>query len=1053
MKPAGGRTRHIAFSSFLVFMLALSAAILPATAQAEITTNVDGRVSVEFSPMVVGQTVKTYQTDAIVTNTSNSAILAPIRLIVSNIDKKNTTVSNADGVASNGASFVEIQLDDGVLEPGESSLPTSVEFVRQVGNAPTQPPGKGKGKNKKPGFPTFSFDHSVEGGSEVALSKPASVPFALKPGPGSTSVRFSVSAVTNSAGYGGTVVLHGPGLGNGFPMDDSDGDGNFTATQLVNTSGLMGGDCLAYSASTTIPGGEQVVSPIYNLCATNFPLAIGESNTDDLVVIANTPAVGDEILVSFEPGTQESQVQQLLQQLGGEVIGTLLPQGLYQIRLPAVQTPQQLQQLIGQANNFPGVTGANANHVGSYTSIPNDVEFPSQYGLRLVSADSLAGSPRYVWDANATGGGITVLVLDSGIEATHPDLSPLPENTAGDNSDTLGHGTEMAGIIAATTDNMMIGIAGMARAASLQSIKISADALVTELEMLNGLTTALPLAGPNAVVNASFSIFGLLVPTVNMCSAINDLILAGSVVVNSAGNDNNSTTGVWPGMCNDPALNGLLGGNVIADPNKPSFIVVAASDCSSSGDPCATDSRKPDSNFGAWVDIAAPGVSIRSSTIAAVDPLLYTDSNGTSAAAALTSGSAAILRSCGVASGSVFSTLDLGATVVVTADFNRINVYDSLATLNTLPTAVGLAGGAINENVDTSSGSVVGTLSTSDATVCDAHSYAVIGGADAGSFSIGGAGNDLVLTAGLLNFEAKSTYSVTVETTDFFGATASQAFNVNVNDLDELPSITGAVINIDENLPNGTNVGAPIIASDEDAGASLAYTIFSGNTGAAFSIDASGQISVANSGALDFETNPVFNLTIQVTDNGDVPPLSNTAAVTVNLNDLAEGGTTLIDFDTRQDGTPYTGLGESFPQNEYTGVIIQDSDPDVGSTFVNLIDPTNVGTAISGYYANIGAFAGTPQTLVTLTFTTAVTELSFDYATPSGNLAVEAFDASSTSLGVFNFVGGTVFVNQAGFNVLAGSASISGIGSITSVEIRPDLDQALIVDNLSFTAP
>ena len=354
-------------------------------------------------------------------------------------------------------------------------------------------------------------------------------------------------------------------------------------------------------------------------------------------------------------------------------------------------------------------------------------------------------------------------------------------------------------------------------------------------------------------------------------------------MVNSAGNTNTDIN-TWPGLCNDPALDPFHPDD-ISTVNKESFIVVAASDCSAGN--CAADAKKADSNFGSWIELAAPGVNIQSTTIASVDASLYTLSNGTSAAAAFTTAGAAILISCGVTPDQVLNSLDLGATVAVTGDFNRINLYDSLAALNSLPTGLGLSVSTVNEN--TSGNTTVGNLSTTDTTNCDSHSYSITGGADAANFSIGAGGSSLVINDGTLNFESKSSYAVTVQSTDFYGASTSQAFIVNVVDLDEAPSISPQLRNIDENSANGTNVGAPIVASDQDAGASLAFAITAGNTGGAFAINNAGQISVANSAALDFETTPVFNLTVEVTDNGDSPPLSTSAAVTVNLNDVVEG--------------------------------------------------------------------------------------------------------------------------------------------------------------------
>jgi hypothetical protein len=94
--------------------------------------------------------------------------------------------------------------------------------------------------------------------------------------------------------------------------------------------------------------------------------------------------------------------------------------------------------------------------------------------------------------------------------------------------------------------------------------------------------------------------------------------------------------------------------------------------------------------------------------------------------------------------------------------------------------------------------------------------------------------------------------------------------------------------NLNENSSNGTVVGT-VVASDP--GDVLTYSILSGNTGGAFAINSStGQITVANSAAVDFETNPTFSLTVQVKDQTN---LTDTAIVTVNLNNLQ--GTLSID--------------------------------------------------------------------------------------------------------------------------------------------------------------
>lgn len=157
-----------------------------------------------------------------------------------------------------------------------------------------------------------------------------------------------------------------------------------------------------------------------------------------------------------------------------------------------------------------------------------------------------------------------------------------------------------------------------------------------------------------------------------------------------------------------------------------------------------------------------------------------------------------------------------------------------------------------------------------------------------------------------------------------------------------------------------------------------------------------------------------------------------------------------INFDTDQSGTPYTGPSDSFVADEYTGVIINDSDPTAGSTFVNeTSDLNDEKTSVNGFYVNVGAFAGV-DTEVTLDFTSAVNRVDFVFANPTGYVSVEAFDGGGGSLGVFEFYGTESFINQAGFEVLAGGAGILGVGAIASMSIKPNSKEALILDNLVF---
>ncbi len=96
------------------------------------------------------------------------------------------------------------------------------------------------------------------------------------------------------------------------------------------------------------------------------------------------------------------------------------------------------------------------------------------------------------------------------------------------------------------------------------------------------------------------------------------------------------------------------------------------------------------------------------------------------------------------------------------------------------------------------------------------------------------------------------------------------------------PQFNAQTFNLNENSANNTTVGTAV-ASDADGG-SLNYAITAGNTSNAFAINATtGAIRVNNAAAIDFETNPVFSLTVDVTDDAGAVT---TKTITINLNDL-----------------------------------------------------------------------------------------------------------------------------------------------------------------------
>jgi hypothetical protein len=191
-----------------------------------------------------------------------------------------------------------------------------------------------------------------------------------------------------------------------------------------------------------------------------------------------------------------------------------------------------------------------------------------------------------------------------------------------------------------------------------------------------------------------------------------------------------------------------------------------------------------------------------------------------------------------------------------------------------------------------------------------------------------GTGSDLInsgITVGL-PFSGSSPDLGAFETT-VGGSTGNQS-----------PVISNQTFQLNENSTNGTTVGT-IIASDPDAGQSLTYSILSGNTSGAFAVNTStGQLSVANSSVLIYNTNPSFSLIVKVQDNGN-PALSSQATITINLLPAAGNNPPVIN-------------NQSFTVSKYAsngttvGTVIA-TDPNAGQSLTYAITAGNSYTAFS----------------------------------------------------------------------------------------------------------
>ena len=190
--------------------------------------------------------------------------------------------------------------------------------------------------------------------------------------------------------------------------------------------------------------------------------------------------------------------------------------------------------------------------------------------------------------------------------------------------------------------------------------------------------------------------------------------------------------------------------------------------------------------------------------------------------------------------------------------------------------------------------SAVGTLAGKVAASCaegQGFNYSIQSGNTGNAFSIDPiTGHLTVNNSSALDFETNPVFQllVKVTTTCAYGLYTEANVTVNLNNVNEAPVINPVSFGIRAFAPNGSFLGVAK-AVDPDAGQSVTYRIVSGNISNAFHINYhNGTMNVTNSAALNPSTNPVFYLTVRVTDNGS-PSLSSTAVIRVDVRNLKDG--------------------------------------------------------------------------------------------------------------------------------------------------------------------
>ncbi len=133
------------------------------------------------------------------------------------------------------------------------------------------------------------------------------------------------------------------------------------------------------------------------------------------------------------------------------------------------------------------------------------------------------------------------------------------------------------------------------------------------------------------------------------------------------------------------------------------------------------------------------------------------------------------------------------------------------------------------------------------------------------------------------------------------------------------PRLQTTNFSLADNAPNGSTVGT-VTASDSNAGATMSFAITGGNSAGAFAISSGGVITVADSTNLNYASNPVFNLTVVVTDSYG---LTDSNTVTINLTHVKAPSNIVLSNSSITEGlVAGTSVGQ-FANPDLPGVAVQ----------------------------------------------------------------------------------------------------------------------------------
>lgn len=362
---------------------------------------------------------------------------------------------------------------------------------------------------------------------------------------------------------------------------------------------------------------------------------------------------GQMLLVQFAEGTTPEMRDAEIAKMGGELVLWMHQINVAEIRLP-VQAGEVAESFSATANDMISYMESDVTVQGNATF--NDPDFGNaemSYGLAHVHAMD-------AWTVITGSQEIVIAVVDTGIKLDHPEfagrLVPGYDFVNHDEQadDDMGHGTHVAGVIAAALDNGQ-GIAGVCPNCRLMPVKVlNENNLGSWSQVAKGILFAVDNGA--RVINMSL---GAKIASKTLASAVQYALDKDVIVVASAGN-NGSDEPYYPA-----AMEGVIAVGATNEANN----------------------RWSRSNFGSYIDLVAPGALIYS-TFNDFNNMYhgYTYMSGTSMAAPFVSGVAGLLLSAdsNLTAQQVLDAMIIGAEDLGTAGRDTLYGYGRVSALGAL---------------------------------------------------------------------------------------------------------------------------------------------------------------------------------------------------------------------------------------------------------------------------------------------------------------------------------------------------------------------------------